>query len=454
MDLKLEVSQKLKLSQNMMISAEILQMSSNELIEYIKEFSEENPVVECEENNNIDDKFEMMKEKLEWLQSSDFQNNTYYNDDEKDSDDWKYKEIQGESLFEYLMSQLNVLNLEREVFIIAKYIIQNMDSNGYVRESSDDLYKIFKPFNIDRITIEEAFAIVQTFEPLGVGAKSLSECLMIQLRAMDKRNELAEIIVEKELENLGKNKIPTIAKNLKAKVEDVMEAVAVIKNLNPKPGNSFVSDRNFNYIIPDVIVEENYDGNFNIIIEDNSLPVIKIGEQYKNIMSYDIPDETKEYVCKKVKQAEWVISCITKRQQTLRKTMETIVDTQKEFFKKECGELKPMRLIDVAKKIDMHESTVSRAIKEKYVQCSHGVYPLSRFFIKGIVKDEGSDMTSSDTVKKKIKSIIDNENKKSPLSDRVITEMLNDEGIEISRRTVAKYRESLNLPTASGRKEF
>ena len=218
MDLKLEVSQKLKLSQNMMISAEILQMSSNELIEYIKEFSEENPVVECEENNNIDDKFEMMKEKLEWLQSSDFQNNTYYNDDEKDSDDWKYKEIQGESLFEYLMSQLNVLNLEREVFIIAKYIIQNMDSNGYVRESSDDLYKIFKPFNIDRITIEEAFAVVQTFEPLGVGAKSLSECLMIQLRAMDKRNELAEIIVEKELENLGKNKIPTIAKNLKAKV--------------------------------------------------------------------------------------------------------------------------------------------------------------------------------------------------------------------------------------------
>ena len=454
MDLKLEVSQKLKLSQNMMLSAEILQMSNNELIEYIKEFSVENPVVECEENNNIDDKFEMMKEKLEWLQSSDFQNNTYYNDDEKDNDDWKYKEIQGESLFEYLMSQLNVLNLEREVFVIAKYIIQNMDNNGYVKESANDLYKIFKPFGISRVTIEEAFAVVQTFEPLGVGAKSLSECLMIQLRAMDERNELAEIIVEKELENLGKNKIPAISKNLKAKIEDVIEAVSIIKNLNPKPGSSFVSDRNFNYVIPEIIVEEKSDGNFNIIIEDNNLPVIRIGEQYKNIMSYDIADETKEYVCKKVKQAEWVISCIAKRQQTLRKTMETIVDTQKEFFKKECGELKPMRLVDVAEKIDMHESTVSRAIKEKYVQCSHGVYPLSRFFIKGIVKDDGYDMTSSDAVKKKIKSIIDNENKTSPLSDRVITEMLNNEGIEISRRTVAKYRESLNLPSASGRKKF
>ncbi len=454
MDLKLEISQKLKLSQNMMLSAEILQMSSDELIEYIKEFSVENPVVECEEKNDIDDKFEIMKEKLEWLQSSDFQNNTYYNDDEKDNDDWKYKEVQEENLFEYLMSQLNVLNLEREVFVIAKYIIQNMDANGYVKESADDLYKIFKHFNIDRITIEEAFAVIQTFEPLGVGAKSLSECLMIQLRAMDKRNELAELIVEKELENLGKNKIPTIAKNLKTTIENVIEAASIIKKLNPKPGNSFVSDRNFNYIVPDVIVEEKSDGKFNIIIEDDNFPIIRIGEQYKNIMAYDIPEETKEYVCKKVKQAEWVITCIAKRHETLKKTMEVIVDTQKDFFKKECGELKPMRLIDVARKIEMHESTVSRTIKEKYVQCSHGVYPLSRFFIKGIVKDEGYDMTSSDTVKKKIKSIIDNENKKSPLSDRVITEMLNNEGIEISRRTVAKYRESLNLPTASGRKKF
>ena len=456
MDLKLELSQKLALSQNMVLSAQILQMSNAELVEYLKELSVENPVVECDEQKN-DDKFENVKEKLEWLGSSDFQNNVYYNDDEKDREDWNYKEIPGESLEEYLLSQLNVLNLQREVYVLAKYIIQNMDNNGYVRESADDLYSIFKPFNIDKKCITDAFSIIQSFEPLGVGASNLSECLLIQLKARENRNPIAEAIVEKELENLGKNKIAIIAKNLKVSVEDVISAVSVIKSLNPKPGNSFMSDRNLNYIVPDVIVEETSDGDFNIIIDDTYFPNIRIGRQYKDILSTNVPDEAKEYVCKKVKQAEWIIKCVSKRHETLMKTMEVIVDTQKEFFSKNSGELKPMRLIDVAEKIEVHESTVSRAIKDKYVQCSHGVYPLSRFFCNGIASKNSNskdDMTTADAIKSRITKIIEGEDKKSPLSDRVITEMLNDEGVAISRRTVAKYRESMGIAGASGRKQY
>lgn len=452
MDLVLNTSQKLALSQRMLQSAEILQMSSQELVEYVKELSVENPVVEYEEKAPEENKFDVLKRKLDWLDSADEQNKTYYREDkedELDNDNWNFKENIGENLEEYLFSQVNVLPLERRNLAVAHYIIESIDGNGYVDDSTEGMAS---RLNVDVEIVNDMLMLIQSLEPAGVGARSLKECLLIQLKKMEVKNMLAEKIIDKELETLGKNQLHIIAKKLKASMEDVVDACDLIKTLNPKPGNSFTSDKNLEYVTPDVVIVKEK-GEYQIVLNDYFFPKIRINSYYKTIINNDNTDNAKEYVYDKIKQAEWAMKCISKRNSTLVKTLEVILELQRDFFDNGPGNLRPMKLMDVAERIEMHESTVSRAVRDKYLQCSWGVFGLNCFFSTGVSMDNSCKVTP-DSIKADIKLIIDEENKQSPLSDREITEELNNRGVNISRRTVAKYREAIGILGTTGRKSY
>lgn len=385
MSLNLEVSKKNIFSSNVEIFERILQMSSIELLEYIRELAVENPVIDYEEKNeNINKEFNTVKSKLDWLDSSDEQNKIYNEND--DDDDWKFKKVEGETLKDNLLNQLNVLSLEREVYIISKYIIENMDNNGYVKENFDTLYEIFKPFNISAKSIKKAFECVQSFEPAGVGASSLKECLLIQLRQREKKDELAERIVNEMLEELSKNKISLIAEKMDSSIEDTIKACNIIKNLNPKPGNSFSNEDTFNYIVPDVILKSRLD-KFVVILNDTYFPEISINKQYKDMINDEnISNDTKEYISNKIKQAQSAIKCIEKRRLTLYKVVLEIANIQKDFFMNN-GSLKPMKLVDIAQKININQSTINCVLVNKYLQCSKGVYPFKYFFSDGVFEN-------------------------------------------------------------------
>lgn len=451
MDLSLTTSQKLLLSQKMLQSTEILQMSSAELAEYVKEAAVENPVMELEEKNDDSEKFDLLRKKIDYIDESDEQNRTYYSqekDDEDENDDWKFKQISGQSLEEYLEEQLDVLPLDKYSNAIGHYIIGCINPNGYLEVSTEEMAKSLKT---DTKKIEKVLNIIKKFEPTGVGASSLKECLTMQLDKMGCQDEITRAIVENYLELLGKNQLHTIAKKLKTTVEEVAASAAKIKSLNPKPGNSFDSGKSLDYIVPDAIVNEK-NGEFEIILNDRYMPSISISGFYKSIIRSSSDAEAKDYVSDKIRQAEWIMKCISKRSSTLKNTVETIVSIQKEFFKNGSGNLKPMCLNDVASAIGVHESTVSRAVKDKYLQCRYGIYPLNYFFKAAVPSSVSSINVTAEKIKLMIKDFIDNEDSSSPLSDREITERLNNEGINISRRTVAKYRESMGILGTSGRK--
>ncbi len=451
MELILTTSQKLTLSQRMLQSTEILQMSSAELIDYVKEMAIENPVVECEEKEAaLSEHFDILKRRLDWLSKSDEQNKTYYREErnEESSDLWVYHDGEKGDLSNYLLEQINVVKKDEETLKLARFIIQSLEPTGYLKENVKSIAKITGK---TESKVKEVLELVQSLEPAGVGASSLKECLLIQVKRKGIKNPLVEKIINEELEDLGKNHINIIAKKLKVNQAEVIEACGIIKSLNPKPGNSFSSDENLQYIIPDIIVIKDED-DYKIIINESYMPKVSIGSYYKDILK-DKDNSAKEYVAEKIRQAEWVMKCISRRKTTLSKTVETMMEMQREFLDKGPGNLNAMKLGDIAEKIDMHESTVSRAVRDKYLQCSWGVFPLSYFFSKALAAAD-DETVSQEKIKSKIKKIIDKEDKSSPLSDRIITEMLNAEGIKISRRTVAKYREALNILGASGRKGY
>lgn len=458
MELKMEVAQTLGLSQRMIQSTEILQMSAQELDTYLKEIAVENPVVDIEEKYEKQGQSERdveLQKKLEWLASSDEQNRVYYSeeyssDDDDNQDMWNVSDNRGEDLAEYLMSQLVTLSLSDREEAIAEYLIDLLDSRGYLSESVE---QIAARLNTRQEDVLRILSVVQTLEPAGVGARNLSECLLLQMDRQKIENEAAREIAANYLEQLGKNQLPQIAKKMKITVEEVLEALEVIKALNPKPGNSFSSRENLKYITPDVTVVKLKDY-YEILLNEYMYPRISINGYYRNMLKTGNDKETKDYVTTKVKQAEWIMQCVSQRNVTLMNVSKCIVDAQEKFFTYGPGYLQPLKLADVASAIGIHESTVSRAVKDKYLQCSWGIYPMNYFFIGAISKTGKENTATADTAKTLLKVIIDNENHEKPYSDRILAEKLAEKGVNISRRTVAKYREAMGIKDASGRKVF
>lgn len=456
MELSINISQKLTLSQRMVLSAKILQMSSLELNDYLKELSESNPIIEYTEKETEQDKFDTLRKKLEWLDAGDEQNRYYYKEDREDAasnDNWNFRINDRSTLEEYLLSQINTQKLPKSIKKAAEFAIKSLDENGYLKETAESISVFCR---VPEKDAQKALTLVKSLDPLGICAHDLKECLLIQLLAESHPDQTAVEIVRSHLELLAKNQMKTISKLMDTPIETVLGSVQKIKALNPRPGNAFSDNDSPNYIIPDAYIYKNSAGSYEINLSDYYSPSLKINSYYKDILKISNDTCAKEYVSNKMNQAEWVMKCISRRNTTFISTLKMIVDKQYDFFENGVGHLAPMKLSDISDSLNIHDSTVSRAIRNKYIQCRHGIFPVEYFFTYAVSSspNEASSSVSQECAKNKIKEIIRNENKHKPFSDREISELLAKEGISISRRTVAKYREAMEIGGTSIRKEF
>lgn len=438
MELKQELEIQARVSQEMVQAVSILQMTAWDLKEYVQEAMLENPVIELEETTRKQDNEEIVR-KLEWMENGDYQNKVYYQQELEESNEfWEENEP---DLREYLLEQMAFMDLDKKAASIIRYMIQSLDERGYLLENEEEIADIL---GRSLEEIQRARQILCTMEPLGVGALNLQECLLIQLRKKD-CTSLACEIVENYIEEFGKNQLSKIVKKTGRDLKEIAQACEQIKEQNPKPAGYFPTRPYKNYIIPDVIVVKLKDY-FEILVNDYDSPEIFISPFYRQMMR-EQGEETGKYIKEKIRQAEWLKSCIEQRNHTLLKLTEEILRSQTEFFQKGRSYLQPMTQKEAAEKLQVHPSTVSRAVQGKYLQCAWGMFPLSFFFSSGTEK-------STEYVKECLKDVIENEDKKNPYSDRALAEKLQEMGIDISRRTIAKYRNSMNISEALGRKVY
>jgi RNA polymerase sigma-54 factor len=300
--------------------------------------------------------------------------------------------------------------------------------------------------------LERVLAFVQTFHPVGVGARNLGECLLIQLRRLGKEQSLEYRIVANHLEELGKRRFPEIARRLGTTTEQVQRAAGFIATLDPKPGQIFTPDPN-NYVLPDVTVEK-IGGDYIISLNGDQIPHLRISNTYKDLMSQEKNTaDVKDYIRDKIRSGKFLIKSIHQRQQTISNIAHEIVKRQMEFLEHGPSALKPMTMVQIADVVGVHETTVSRAISGKYMATPHGVFDMKYFFTPGYQTAAGESMSNT-SVKGAIAELVKNEDTKSPLSDKEIVEILEKRGIPIARRTVAKYRNELNILPSNMRKRY
>ena len=458
MDLKLEAKQTQTLSQHMIQSAKILQMTAQELNTYVSDLALENPVIDITEPA-AGGRQESI-EQQQWLNSFNEENYYLYqrqnNDDDYDfRDSWNIDSTDGETLQDYLWSQLVAENFSEEDTAIIKFMLECLDTKGYLSESVESVAAYF---HTDEQRIEALLNLLQELDPAGVCARNLEECLRLQLTRRQLDTPVLLSLVDTCLELVAKNQIPAIARKLRLTAAEAAGCCQIIKSLNPKPGVSFSSRDQLRYIIPDVTIVK-FKDHFDILLNESMYPGIGINSYYRQMSQNPESPEVREYLTTKLRQAEWVKQCIAQRSKTLMQVSRAILAHQEEFFALGPNHLAPLRLADIAGELDIHESTVSRAVSKKYLQCSWGVYPMNYFFSREVsaAKSQGDcsarAMTAQD-IKRALREIIEGEEKKKPYSDRILGEKLAERGISISRRTVAKYREEEGIPDASGRKEY
>jgi RNA polymerase sigma-54 factor len=351
----------------------------------------------------------------------------------------------GTSLFDHLEWQLKLSHFTREQDGIAMLIIGNLTPDGYLQEPIEELAEEAE------VTVDIAEGVlkkIQEFDPVGVGARTLQECLLIQARHIGADDDVVIGIIDRHLPNLEKKNYAAIAKDLAQPVEEIYEAAKVVQTFDPKPGRQYTSEEP-TYITPDVYIHKVGDKYF-VVANDDGLPKLKISDFYRTALAGGA--KAREYIQEKLRSAQWLIRSIQQRQRTIVRVTESILKFQRDFFDKGTAHLKPLILRDVAEDIGMHESTVSRVTTNKYVHTPQGIYELKYFFNSGISRTDGDDL-ASEAVKLKIKQIIAQENTKHPHSDQRIVELLRDQNIEIARRTVAKYREQLRILSSSKRRQ-
>lgn len=351
-----------------------------------------------------------------------------------------------ESLSEHLAEQIRYLDLSDTERNIALHIVGNLDKDGYLCSSFDELAQ---ECDATVEAIEKVIVELRTIDPVGITARDLKECLLIQLEAMGLAEGIEARIVRDHLDKVEKRRFDQIAKELGVSLEKVGAAVHIIQGLEPRPGRQF-ADEDIRYIVPDVYVQK-INGEYVISLNEDGLPKLRVSPYYLQVLQTD-SQEAKSYLNERLKAASWLIKSIHQRQQTIFRVAESIVKFQREFLDQGIDKLKPLVLKDVATDIGMHESTVSRVTSNKYVHTPQGVFELKYFFTTGI-KSSSGDMSSS-SVKERIKNLILAENDKNPISDQEIVDILKKEQIDIARRTVAKYRESLGIASSAKRKKI
>lgn len=455
-NLALEQVQKLIMTPELRQAIQLLQFNCQELNEYIKKEIEENPMLEPInleiEYENIED-YHSKKDEIDWKEFIErYDDISYKPEVEKNEKEYNYENFisASSSLKEYLLFQLNVLKLDAIDYIIGRTIIENIDDNGYLMVSVE---KLSKEIGVNCKRVENVLSIIQTFDPCGVGARNLKECLLIQVKERKVKNPHVEQIIKNYLDDIAHNRLSKIAKELDIDEKEVQEIYDYIKTLEPKPGRLYEDgSADVKYIIPDAIIEY-IDGEYVIILNDVTAPRLNINKFYREMLRKEMDIEASEFLKEKLSSAMWLIRSIEQRRMTIYNVVKSILKHQREFFENGEKALKPLTLKEVADDINMHESTVSRATNGKYIQTPRGLYELKYFFSSGLSTKEGEDISST-SIKAMIKEIIEDEDPKKPLSDQKISNMLRDKGIKISRRTVAKYRDEMGIPSSTMRKRY
>jgi RNA polymerase sigma-54 factor len=354
------------------------------------------------------------------------------------------------NLTDHLTWQLNMSDASPHVKEIGQFIIGNIDEDGYLRASVDEIVAA-GPY--ERENVEKAIGVIQSLDPIGVGARDLRECLLLQLDFLDLDVPLVDTIIRDHWEMFMQRHFVQLAKVLGIDMKTLEGIVEVIKHLDPKPGRKYSNERAI-YVEPDVYIQKVGD-EYIIVLNEDGMPKLRINGSYRamlNSMDNKSDGETVNYIKDKIRSAVWLIKSLDQRQRTIYKVAESIVKHQREFLERGIDFLRPLVLRDVADDIQMHESTVSRVVSNKYMHTPRGLFLMKYFFHSGIDSDTGEDISSL-TVKKKIQGFIEAEDPRKPLSDSKIMKILNDEGINIARRTVAKYRDELNIPSSTDRKQ-
>lgn len=457
------LSQMQVLAPQLQQSLQILQVPMLELRNLIQQEIQTNPVIEeditepsIEDRKKEDEEFKEEFERLakldeEWRDYMS-QNSSYSNRSQEDEERRQFffdSIVSHETLQQHLLEQLGSGDLNQEDRRIAELIIGNIDDLGFLQVIPEEMAQNTGTPLAD---LQRVLEVVQTFHPIGVGARDLRDCLLIQLRRLGKEQSLEYRIVDKHLDDLGKHRFPEIARRLGTTVEQVQRCANFISTLDPKPGQVFSADPN-NYVLPDVDVERVGTG-YQITLNGEQIPHLRISNTYKDLMSQeDNSNEVKDYIRDKIRSGKFLIKSIHQRQQTISNIAHEIVARQEAFFDKGPSALKPMTMVQVAEVVGVHETTVSRAISGKYMSTPHGVFEMKYFFTPGYETSGGVTMSNT-SVKESIAELVKNESAKSPLSDKEIVTILSNRGIPIARRTVAKYRTELNILPSNMRKRY
>lgn len=452
----LELKQTQKLAQQLVLTPQLqqaiklLQLSQLELVEAIEAEIKENPMLEVEEEEQPEENETKKKEEMiEWLErfspSEDYQTR-----EEKEYPDYENMVKKSSNLRDYLRWQVGVSDFRNEERVWAEWIIENIDDNGYL---SSTLTEIAEASGIAEDDLEQVLLKVQKLDPAGVGARNLKECIRIQYIDRDEKDPLFEEIFEQCFEWFSRMDMREIARKSGHTVEEVRAVFEKIKSFDPKPGRNYEGEQTI-YVVPDVHVVKTEDG-FEVLLNDENMPELRMNRHYVELFVQEKLDgDAKEYVKKKIKQAEWFIKSLQQRQKTLYLVSKSIVDFQKEFFERGVRSLKPLILKDVAHYIGVHESTVSRITTNKYMGTPFGVFEMKFFFTTGVGSENG-DAFSANAVMDLIAEIIEKEDRSSPLKDEEIVTVLKEkENIKIARRTVAKYREILHIQSSRERRRL
>lgn len=481
--------QTMNLSQNLVITPQLqqaiklLQMSRLELESQVRSELEENPILEEAEILKEED-FERTKEAAAQVEGNTEVSSESMSEQSSQQDPQKIDEFEWESyletqhkmpreashgneeimnyenvitatqtLHDYLYWQVKMVGFSKEEELMADALISYIDDDGYLKTPLSQIAEEEK-FNLP--DLEDTLSLIHEFDPAGVGARDLKECLMIQAKHLEEdTNDLVQLI-QNHLKDLEKKNYEAIAKALNKPLEEVIQMSKIIYSMDPKPGRAYAGN-DTHYVTPDVYVYKVGD-DYTVSLNEDGLPKLKISNFYKNMLKGGTSPtgdaNAANYISEKVKSAVWLIKSIHQRQRTIFKVADSIVKHQKEFFDKGAAFLKPMILRDIAADIGMHESTVSRVTTAKYMHTPQGIYELKYFFNSGISSSDGGDSLASESVKLKIKDLVSKEDPKKPLSDQKLVDLLKKDGVDIARRTVAKYREILKILPSSQRKKF
>jgi len=470
--LHLRQRQQLVMTPKLQQALKLLQMPAIELQQMLKQEIMENPLLDDEE-----DLVEAQEEEQERQETETKEPETKSEEEAEEPEekiDWEEylqsgweiaaglgEEISEEfvervpvakrSFTEALISQLRIATDDERTIEIGDYLVGSLDASGYLTCGLEEVANTF------RTTLQEAeriLRIIQTFDPPGVGARNLQECLLIQLAAKGLDDSLATRIIREHFDDFKQKKYPELAKKLRVSIQEIQQQSKVISTLDPKPGFE-ISAGDPQYVIPDLVVEK-VDDKYVVYLNDKNIPRLRINHVYQEELLKDSKDgdrETREFIQSRLKSARWLIQTIEQRRRTMVKVMECIVDKQREFFEKGTAFLRPLTLQQVASEINMHESTVSRVTTSKYVQTPRGVFELKFFFSSSLGTQDGGEI-SAKSAKDTIRKIIEREEARNPLSDQKIADMLKKDGLNIARRTVAKYREQLGLLPARMRRQY